>query len=162
MGTIGKKIVRTDLKKLISQLNKALADEWLAYYQYWIGSKVIEGAASARIQAELKEHAEEEFKHANMLTERILQLGGVPILNPQEFSKQSNCGYEAPKSFSAKEILKQNIKGEQCAIKIYDKLLKMTEGKDILTYHMLHEILEEEVEHEDELEKILSDISAKK
>jgi hypothetical protein len=29
--------------KLLNLLNKALADEWLAYYQYWIGAKVVKG-----------------------------------------------------------------------------------------------------------------------
>jgi len=36
MGTVGIKIVGMDVKELIKRLNKALADEWLAYYQYWV------------------------------------------------------------------------------------------------------------------------------
>ncbi len=162
MGTIGTKIVKLDVKKLISLLNQALADEWLAYYQYWIGAQVIEGIAAPRIKVELEEHAGEELKHANMLTKRILQLGGIPILDPREWFKKANCGYEPPKNFDYKAILKQNIKGEQCAIKVYDKLLAITEGKDILTYRIVQEILQDEVEHEDDLEQILSDISSKK
>ena len=41
MGTKGKSIVKLDVDKLIEMLNKAYADEWLAYYQYWIGAKVV-------------------------------------------------------------------------------------------------------------------------
>jgi len=39
MGTKGREIVGLDVDKLIELLNKALADEWLAYYQYWIGGE---------------------------------------------------------------------------------------------------------------------------
>ena len=32
---------KIDVNKLIEQLNMALSEEWLAYYQYWIGSFLI-------------------------------------------------------------------------------------------------------------------------
>ena len=35
---------KLDVESLISQLNAALAEEWLAYYQYWVGALVVEGA----------------------------------------------------------------------------------------------------------------------
>ena len=43
MGTKGRALVGKDVDKLIEMLNKALADEWLAYYQYWVGAKVVKG-----------------------------------------------------------------------------------------------------------------------
>ncbi|MFA5250693.1 MAG: ferritin-like domain-containing protein [Parachlamydiales bacterium] len=159
MGTAGKKMVSLNLKTLISLLNKALADEWLAFYQYWIGAKMVQGPMSEMVKKELDEHAEEEFKHANMIVERILQLDGTPILNPEEFFKQTNCGYDIPKDYSCQAILKQNIAGEQCAIATYLKLLKFTQNKDTLTHFMVHEILKDEVKHEDDLEKILENMN---
>ena len=33
MGTRGKSIIKLDVNKLLELLNKAYADEWLAYYQ---------------------------------------------------------------------------------------------------------------------------------
>ena len=41
MGSKGRAIVGLDVDELLVVLNKAYADEWLAYYQYWIGAKVI-------------------------------------------------------------------------------------------------------------------------
>ena len=161
MGTGYTATIKLDAQKLIQELNKALADEWLAYYQYWVGAKVVEGKMSPAVQAELEEHAQEELKHAEMLTKRILQLGGVPILKPEDWYKHTNCGYTAPDNFCSSSILQQNIEGERCAIGIYQKLIEMTKDKDILTYHMLIEILEDEVEHEDDLEKLLQDIEKK-
>lgn len=42
------------------QLNATLSEEWLAYYQYWVGALVVEGAMRADVQGEFEEHAEEE------------------------------------------------------------------------------------------------------
>lgn len=161
MGTKGKQIVKCDIKELLHLLNKALADEWLAYYQYWIGSKVVSGMMQGPVAGELVEHANDELKHAGMLVERIIQLGGTPLLNPQEWPAQTNCGYDAPTDFNVKPILKQNIKGEQCAIDVYTKLVEFTKDKDLITYHMALEILEDEVEHEDDLETLLENITNK-
>ncbi|MBD3363560.1 ferritin [Candidatus Dojkabacteria bacterium] len=158
MGTKGAELVNLDLDKLFEKLNKALADEWLAYYQYWVGAKVAEGRMRGFVAEELNEHAQEELEHANMLVERITQLGGTPILNPSEWMDKTNCGYEEPSDFNTKKLLQQNIKGEQCAIKVYKELLEFVRGKDDITFRMLLEILEDEVEHEDELENILADM----
>ena len=38
---------KLDVESLISQLNAALSEEWLAYYQYWGGALVVEGAMRA-------------------------------------------------------------------------------------------------------------------
>ena len=52
---------KLDVESLIAQLNAALAEEWLAYYQYWVGALVVEGAMRADVQGEFEEHAEEEL-----------------------------------------------------------------------------------------------------
>lgn len=158
MGTFGKKIVQLKVEELIEHMNKALADEWLAYYQYWVGAKVVKGINSAVVEKELLEHASEELKHAEMLTERIIELGGIPLLDPKLWQEKTNCGYDAPKDFCASAILKQNIRGEQCAIKVYQKLLDLTKDKDPISYQMFLDILKEEVTHENDLEKILEDL----
>ncbi len=162
MGTKGKEIVKLDAENLVNLLNKAFADEWLAYYQYWVGAQVAKGPMRGAVAAELNEHAQDELKHAGMLTERIIQLGGAPLLDPAEWEKLSNCGYDAPDNPFVKAILAQNIKGEQCAIEVYNKLLTMTRDKDIVTYNMVAEILTDEVEHEEDLQALLEDIEISK
>ncbi len=157
MGTKGREIVGVDVKKLIDLLNKAYADEWLAYYQYWVGAKVATGRMRGIVASELEEHANDELRHAGMLTERIITLGGKPLLTPQELLKETNCGYDAPSDPDVKKLLEQNIKGEQCAIATYSKLLEFVKDKDPITYKMVLEILEDEIEHEEDLESILQD-----
>ena len=153
-----KDIVKVDTEELIERLNKALADEWLAYYQYWVGSKIAVGKMRGPVEAELREHAEEELEHAEMLADRITQLGGTPILKPEAFYEKSNCGYEVPENPKVEKLLEQNIKGEQCAIAVYQNLLEFVEGKDPLTKKIVVEILEDEVEHEEDLQAIQEDM----
>ena len=50
MGTKGAEIVKMDAKQLVAMLNSALADEWLAYYQYWVGALVVKGPMRPDVQ----------------------------------------------------------------------------------------------------------------
>lgn len=161
MGTKARELVGGDVKKVVALLNKAFADEWLAYYQYWVGAKIACGPMRGAVTSELEQHAGEELKHAGMLTERIIQLGGTPILKPEDWYKQTNCGYDAPGDPSVKALLKQNIKGEQCAIEVYKKLAETTKDKDLVTFHLALEIMKDEIEHEEDLEALLGDMSHK-
>jgi len=144
-------------KEVVALLNKALADEWLAYYQYWVGALVAKGPMRPEVQQELSEHAGEELGHAKMLADRIIQLGGTPLLSPAEFTKMSNCGYDEPKDPHVLKLLEQNIKGEQCAIETYSAMLGKLKG-DYITFNMVRKILEDEVGHEQDLQDIEEDI----
>lgn len=154
----GKEIVKLDVAELIHLLNKALADEWLAYYQYWIGAQVVKGPMQADAAAELLEHANEELGHALKLVGRILQLGGIPVLDPAEFGKLANCAYLKPSNPRVAVILQQNIEGERCAIDVYNKLVNFTRGKDEITYQLAVSILTDEVKHESDLENLLENV----
>jgi bacterioferritin len=158
MGTKGREIVDMDVAKLVKLLNKAFSDEWLAHYQYWIGAKVVKGPMKEAVIAELIQHAADELRHADMLAMRIIQLGGTPITRPEDWYKHTNCGYDAPDDPFVKAILRQNIAGEQCAIMTYKKLVNLTMGKDPVTYNILLQILQDEVEHEEDLQSEMEDL----
>jgi bacterioferritin len=158
MGQKGKEIVKMNVDELISILNKALADEWLAYYQYWIGAKIVKGPMKDAVISELNLHATEELSHAELLAARIIQLGGTPVLTPENWIKLSNCGYEKPQDPYVEEILNQNIKAEQCAIKVYSDMLEITRDADPVSYNMFLTILSQEVEHEEDLSALREDI----
>ncbi|BCY19246.1 ferritin [Leptolinea sp. HRD-7] len=160
MGTKGRQIVGMDVDELIKLLNQAFADEWLAYYQYWIGAKVVKGPMKDAVASELVLHATEELAHADMLAMRIIQLGGTPIIDPKDWSKFSHCGYDAPVSAFVKDILAQNIKGEQCAIDVYQKLQMLVRDKDPVTYNIVLTILQQEVEHEEDLQALDEDLDS--
>jgi len=158
MAQKGREIVKMDVDKLIILLNKALADEWLAYYQYWVGAKVVKGPTKDAVISELTIHATEELSHAELLATRIIELGGTPVLSPEEWLKISSCGYAAPTDHYVEKILSQNILGEQCAIKTYNNLLDITREGDPVTYNIILTILTQEVEHEEDLDALREDI----
>jgi len=158
MGTKGIEIVGMDVKELLDLLNRAFCDEWLAYYQYWLGAKIVKGPMKDAVIVELEQHATEEQAHALLLTTRIIQLGGTPITAPKDWYKFTNCGYDAPDDPYVRVILEQNIKGEQCAISTYKKLLDKTKTADPVTYNMALTIIQQEVEHEEDLQALLEDL----
>ena len=161
MGTRGRQILESmgiNISELITLLNKAYADEWLAYYQYWIGAKVAAGIPRETVVLELTEHANDELRHAGMVADRIIQLGGTPLLDPSLWIKETNCGYDAPEDPDVRVLVTQNIKGEQCAINQYKKIMDYTKDKDPVTYDIALKILEDEIEHEEDLEAIQEDI----
>jgi bacterioferritin len=158
MGQKGRSIVKMDVDELINMLNKALSDEWLAYYQYWIGAKVVKGPMKDAVIAELTLHATEELGHAELISTRIIQLGGIPVLSPADWLKLTNCGYDTPIDPYVEEILSQNIKGEQCAIRVYSEMLDITRVGDPVTYNIILTILSQEVEHEEDLSALREDL----
>jgi bacterioferritin len=158
MGQKGRSIVKMNVDELINLLNKALSDEWLAYYQYWIGAKVVKGPMKDAVIAELTVHATEELSHAELLSTRIIQLEGTPVLSPADWLKLTNCGYDIPNDPYVEEILNQNIKGEQCAIRVYNDLLDITREGDPVTYNIILTIISQEVEHEEDLSSLKEDL----
>lgn len=158
MGKKSVNIVNLDVDQLIEYLNKALAEEWLAYYQYWIGARIMEGPMRSEIEPELLIHANQELNHATLVVNRIIQLGGTPVLTPADWMKLSDCEYAIPNDPYVEVILDQNLEGERCAIERYQQIAKFTEGKDFATYQMAVTILNDELEHEEDIESWLKDI----
>lgn len=160
MGTKDTELVQKagiDVKALIEKLNSAYCDEWLAHYQYWIGAKVAKGFGRVDLVAEMEEHAADELKHAGMVAERIIQLGGTPVLEPKDWYKFTKAGYDAPTDPSTAKLLAQNIKGEQNAIAVYREILGLVRGHDIVTFDVVKHIYADEVEHEQDLQDLEDD-----
>ena len=91
MGEMAQKISKVDHEELLKVLNMAFAEEWLAYYQYWVGAQVAVGPMRTSIVEEFMEHANEELKHAKWLSDRIIQLGGTPVLDPKDWESIAQC-----------------------------------------------------------------------
>jgi bacterioferritin len=148
-----------DADRIVELLNKAFADEWLAYYQYWLGAKIVAGPMKDAVIGELMQHAADELRHADMVSNRIIQLGGVPLTAPTKWLEAANCGYDEPADPYVGKILAQNIAGEQCAISVYNDLMSEVGSKDPVTYNMAVQILQDEVEHEEDLQALAEDLA---
>ena len=70
MARVGNSIIKgIEVEELIKLLNRAYADEWLAYYQYYIEEKVVNGIMKDAAIAELNQHAQDELRHADMVAQ---------------------------------------------------------------------------------------------
>ena len=90
MGTKGREIVGENFDRVLELLNRAFADEWLAYYQYWMGAKLVLGPMKSAVEAALLQHATEELAHADMVAKRIIQLGVKPLTSPDQWYEWTN------------------------------------------------------------------------
>lgn len=156
MGVKAKQIVEVDLKKLIEELNNALADEWKAYYQYWYSALVVKGIYSEDVSEVFMKTSKQEFEHATEIANRLIELGEVPISLFGDLTKKGTCTYPVPpKNLNdVKTFIENAVKSEGCAIEVYNKIVKMTRGKDEVTYQLISHILAEEVAHEEAFETL--------
>ena len=72
--------------------------------------------------------------------------------------EQANCGYDEPSDPHVEKIIEQSIAGEQCAIGVYYALLQEVGGTDPVTYNLATQILQDEVEHEEDLQALQEDL----
>ncbi len=130
--------MKTTMKKLLQELNKDLEWEYSAAIQYVQHAATINGAQFDSIQKELLIHAQEEMQHAVMLSEQIDFLGGVPTVDVEKRAI-------SPDSL---EMLKQDLAGEENAIKRYKE--RIGQAEDLKEYglrRVLEDILIQEEEH---------------
>ncbi len=157
MGKQARAIVQLSLKDLVRDLNKAYADEWLAFYLYWYLARVVSGRGYEDMQEFLEKLAKDELEHAQELADHITKLGGVPLANPMELEKNANAPYSTPPKNTAdvNRIIRVVMDAEAQAIDVYHKLAEKTQGKDHITYQLVTHILSEESDHEEMFENLL-------
>lgn len=162
MGKEAINVSSVNVDELLTMLNEALSEEWLAYYQYWVGARLMEGPMRSEVEPELLLHADQELNHAVLVVSRIIQLGGTPVINPADWFKLAKCQYEEPSDPYIEVILGQNLLSERCAIRRYQQIADFTNGKDHATYQMAVQILNEELEHENDIEDWIKDLNRMK
>ena len=125
-------------KKLIDLLNVDLELEYAAAIQYINHAALMTGAEYGSIIKELIVHANEEIAHAIVLAEQIAYLEGKPSV-------------EVGKIWTAddnKEMLEQDVRGEEDAIARYKKRVEQAEElKEYALAQQLRNILAQEQEH---------------
>ena len=136
-----------------SVLNEALATELVCVLRYRFHYFMASGIHSGAVAKEFLVHSNEEQGHADLLAERIKQLGGKPVMNPDLLSKLSHSEYKEGDTLS--EMLKEDLIAERIAIESYNELITYFGDKDPTTRRMLEGILAVEEEHADELADFL-------
>jgi bacterioferritin len=160
LGRKSKEIVRAKIEDVITDLNKAYADEWLAHYQYWLTALWIRGMDADTLRDTLTQQSADELMHAEKLGNRIIQLGGTPVMSPNRLLEVSGCGYKEPPTDAAnlKQVIEIVLEAEACAIETYSKLSEKYRTTDVVTHEIFEELLEDEVEDEEQWEKLGSNL----
>src|SRR5579884_1835973 len=82
-------VYQADLQTAIRILNEALATEIVCTLRYRSHYYLADGIHSEAVKEEFLEHATEEQDHADRISKRIRQLGGVPDWNPATILERS-------------------------------------------------------------------------
>jgi bacterioferritin len=136
-------------KDIIRLLNDALATELICVLRYKRHHYTAQGLASPKIAEEFMVHAQEETAHADLLAQRIVQLGGEPDFSPDGLSKRSHADYDGLTDLKA--MIRSNLVAERIAIEAYSQMIALIGDKDSTTRRVLEGILSQEREHAEEL-----------
>ena len=133
-------------RKLMNMLNKAIAREIQVSIQYMWQHVLWKGIDHFAVKDELKSIAIVEMKHAEEIAERLAFFGGQPTTKPEPIFVGKNL----------KQMLTQDMKDEQGAIKLYTTIIQQAvKEKDHTTARMFRKILAEEEEHLDTFSGLL-------
>ena len=136
------------IDQLVELLNHDLELEYSAAIQYINHSAVMTGAAYGDIIKELKIHTNEEIQHAMILADQIDFLEGKPSVMVGEIRISEDN----------QEMLRQDLVGEQDAIRRYKIRIEQAEGlKEFALAQQLRSILANEQEHAMDLKQALGE-----
>ena len=159
MGRAGNSLIKgVEVQEIIDTLDSFHALSWVVTL-FSLGMKNrLEGEAVFLLSKELEDNAQESMNHAKKLAERIAELGGTETTDPTEFVMLSPLKrFSMPSSNSnVKVILSYILELEQFIIRTYGDFLHVIKDKDDITYHVLREILEDEIRLESEIESVLA------
>jgi bacterioferritin len=140
---------------IVALLNGALATELVCVLRYKRHHFTAHGMNSPKIAEEFMVHAQEEAGHADLLAERIVQLGGDPDFSPDTLLQRSHAAYDT--SSDLKAMVRANLVAERVAVESYRQMIALIGDKDPTTRRMLESILNDEEEHADELKDMLEE-----
>jgi bacterioferritin len=137
----------------IKVLNEALATEIVCVLRYKRHYFMARGIHAGPVAEEFLEHAGEEQQHADLISERIVQLGGAPNLSPDGLLSRSHSEYVEGSDLV--DMIKEDLVAERIAIDSYREIAAFFAPFDATTRRMIEEIQAKEEEHAEDLADLL-------
>jgi bacterioferritin len=150
---------KADRKAVINVLNEALATEIVCVLRYKRHQFMAKGIHAQSVAAEFAEHAAEEQVHADLIAERIVQLGGEPDYSPASLVLRSHSEYVEGDDLV--EMLEEDLVAERIAIESYGEIVRFLGDNDPTTRRLFEQILAKEEEHAEDLSSLLQGLSRK-
>lgn len=131
---------------LVKKLNEILESEVSGVVRYLHYSLMIKGPNRIPIVKFFRDQATEAFQHSAMIGEKITALGGHPSLTVKPVSETHK--------HDVMDILKESLEHEKEAVGLYKGLLDLA-GDNIALEELARDMIRQEVEHIEEVEKML-------
>ena len=142
-----------DRATVLKLLNDSLATEIVCVLRYRRHHFMARGIHSQAVAEEFLVHSNEEQGHADLIAERIVQLGGDPNFSPEGLVSRSHAEYVEGVTLS--DMIKEDLVAERIAIDSYRDFIQYIGDQDPTTRRLLEAILAVEEEHADELADLL-------
>lgn len=134
-----------DREKVIRKLNEALERELAEVVKYLHQSFWVSGPKRKKMVGFFREQSRESMDHAIRLGERIVSMGGVPVVKILEIYQ--------PKPQTLREMLEECVEHEKAAMEGYKKMLPLVAAdKDL--HKMIKQLVKEEGGHTKEIEQM--------
>lgn len=134
-------------QRKIEALNEILSLEYAGFHQYTQHSFLVEGLNRADFHPYFKEQAESSYKHAQLVGEKIVSYGGLPVLEVGEVAQSTDL----------LTMLAQDLALERKLRDAYIALIPLAEADgDVPLKFLLEQQAYNEQQDVDELEKYLS------
>jgi bacterioferritin len=148
---------KADRETVVRLLNEALATEIVCVLRYKRHYYTAEGLNAEGAKAEFLEHANEEQVHADLIAERIVQIGGAPNFHPEGLLSRSHAEYV--EGTTLVDMIREDLVAERIAIESYSDMIRYINDGDPTTRRMLEEILASEEKHADDLKSLLARVA---
>jgi bacterioferritin len=146
-----------DLETVVRLLNEALATEIVCVLRYKRHYYMASGIHAQAVADEFLEHAGEEQEHADMIAQRITQLGGEPDFDPLGLRTRSHSEYV--EGTTLLDMIREDLVAERIAIESYGEIVRYLGTKDPTTRRLMEQILAKEEEHAEDLRTLNETLS---
>ena len=134
--------------KLAELLNEDISREYQAIISYVVCSQVLKGAEYMSIDDQLETHAQQELKHALIISRQIDYLGKMPSVAPKPVRT----------SEKAKEMLRFDLENENETIRNYRTRVRQCEALgEFAMAEQIRQILVDEQDHQIDLATALGE-----
>jgi len=151
---------QADPQQVIAVLNQLRATEVTSYLQYKQHAYMAVSLFAPGLKADFEAHATLELQHADLLAQRIQQLGGVPLYSPVDIAAQAaSVGVRPEQGPTLREMIVENLMLERQQVVAYTTLVRELGERDPTTRRLLVEILADTERHASELADYLKNTS---
>jgi bacterioferritin len=129
-------------KKLAELLNEDLSREYQAIIAYVVYSQMLKGAEYMNIADQLATHAQDELRHALIVSRQIDYLGEMPTVTPKPVRTSDD----------PREMLKADLENENETIRNYRERVRQCEALgEFAMAEQIRQILVNEQDHQIDL-----------